>query len=144
VTSTTATAGERRAEALRQAAQAKRQAAVTRADTAIRKLIKNQQEINFRSVARAAGVSLDFLYRNDDLRKRIEKLRAQQDRRPVPEPGAADADGSDIVHILTGRLRQERDERRTAVSQLEEQLAAGHGELLRLRRLLQQHGISTA
>ena len=140
----TATAGERRADALRKAAQAKRQAAVTRADTAIRKLIKNQQDINFRSVARAAGVSLDFLYGNDDLRKRIEKLRTQQNTRPAPDPAPGQADSSDIVHILTAKLCQERDTRRTAVSQLEEQLAAAHGELLRLRRLLQQHGISTA
>jgi len=48
------------------------------------------------------------------------------------------------VHILTEKLRHERDTRRIAVSQLEEQLAAAHGDLLRLRRLLQQHGISTA
>lgn len=140
----TGTADDRRASALRQAAQAKRQAAITRAETAIRTLIKGKQEINFRSVARAAGVSLDFLYGNDDLRTRIEKLRDQQKARPVPAPGPEHADSSDIVHILTGKLRRERDTRRIAVSQLEEQLAAAHGELLRLRRLLQQHGISTA
>jgi Family of unknown function (DUF6262) len=138
----TITPGERRASALREAAQAKRQAAVARAETAIRALIKNKEEINFRSVARAAGVSLDFLYGNDDLRKRIEKLRNQQKARPVPAP--APADDNDIVHILTEKLRRERDTRRTTVSELEEQLAAAHGELLRLRRLLQQHGVSTA
>lgn len=143
MTSTGATAGERRADALRKAAQAKRQAAVTRTETAIRTLIKNQQEINFRSVARAAGVSLDFLYGNDDLRKHIEKLRDQQKTRPAPDPAPEHADSSDIVHILTEKLRRERDKRRTTVSQLEDQLAAAHGELLRLRRLLQQHGIST-
>ena len=143
MTTSTATAGERRAEALRRAAQAKRQAATTRADTAIRKLIKNREEINFRSVARAAGVSLDFLYANDDLRHRIEKLRTQQGTRPAPEPAPATADHDDIVHILTVKLRQEQDARRTAVSELEQQLAAAHGELLRLRRLLHQHGIST-
>lgn len=146
-TTATATASERRTEALRQAAKrqaAKRQAAITRAETAIRKLIKDQQEINFRSVARSTGVSLDFLYGNDGLRTRIEKLRTQQDHRPAPDPAPEAADGSDIVHILTSRLRQESDARRTAVSQIEEQLAAAHGELLRLRRLLQQHGISTA
>jgi hypothetical protein len=141
MTAAAATAGERRAEALRQAARAKRQAAVTRAETAIRKLIKDQQEINFRSVARAGRVSLDFLYRNDGLRQRIEKLRSQQNRRPSPDPAPQGADGSDIVHALTGRLRQERDSRRAAVSQLEEQLAAAHGELLRLRRIVQQHGL---
>lgn len=143
MTASTATAGERRAEALRQAAQAKRQAATNRAETAIRKLIKNRQEINFRSVARAAGVSVDFLYRNDDLRHRIEKLRTQQGTRPAAEPAPATADHGDIVHILTVKLRQEQDARRTAVSQLKQQLAAAHGEMLRLRRLLHQHGIST-
>jgi hypothetical protein len=139
---TSTVAGERRAEALRRAAQAKRQAAITRAETAIRTLIKDRQEINFRSVARAAGVSLDFLYGNDDLRQRIEKLRAQQTARPAREPAAAAADHDDIVHILTTKLRRERDARRTAVTELEQQLAAAHGELLRLRRLLHQHGVS--
>jgi Family of unknown function (DUF6262) len=142
VTGTAATASERRAEALRRAAQAKRQAAITRTETAIRKLVKDRQEINFRSVARAAGVSLDFLYGNDDLRQRIEKLRAQQSARPAPEPAPTTAD-HDIVHMLTTKLRQERDARRAAVSELEEQLAAAHGELLRLRRLLHQHGVGT-
>jgi hypothetical protein len=138
----TSSPGERRAAALRQAAQAKRQAAVTRTETAIRVLIKGKQDISFRSVARAAGVSLDFLYGNDDLRKRIEKLRDQQKTRPAPDPAPEHADTSDIVHILTEKLRRERDTRRTTVSQLEEQLAAAHGELLRLRRIVQQHGIS--
>ena len=139
----TGSAADRRAAALRQAAQAKRQAAVTRTETAIRTLVKNKQDINFRSVARAAGVSLDFLYGNEDMRSRIAKLRDQQKARPVPDPGPEHADSSDIVHILTQKLRRERDTRRITVSQLEEQLAAAHGELLRLRRLLQQHGIST-
>lgn len=144
MTTTTSTAGQRRADALRQAAQAKRQAAITRADAAIRNLIKNQQEINFRSVARAAGVSLDFLYGNDDLRQRIGKLRAQQTARTAREPAAATPGHDDIVHILTTKLRQERDTRRSAVSDLETQLAAAHGELLRLRRRLQEHGIEMA
>lgn len=139
----TSSAGERRAAALRQAAQARRQAAVTRTETAIRALVKNQQDVNFRTVARTAGVSLDFLYGNDDLRTRIEKLRDQQKARPTRDPGPEHADSSDIVHILTEKLRLERDTRRTTVSQLEEQLAAAHGELLRLRRLLQQRGVST-
>jgi|SRR5208282_1386913 len=138
----TSTASERRADALRRAAQAKRQAAIARADTAIRQLIKDSKQINFRSVARAAGVSLDFLYANDDLRHRIEKLRTQQTARPAKEPAAPSADHDDIVHILTTKLRQERDARRTAVGDLETQLAAAHGELLRLRRLLHEHGIS--
>ena len=55
-------AAQRRADALRRAAQAKRQTATARADAAIRQLVKNKQEINFRSVARTGGISIDFLY----------------------------------------------------------------------------------
>jgi hypothetical protein len=62
---------------LRQAAQVKRHAAVTRTETAIRTLIKYKQDINFGVVA-LAGVGLDFLFGNDDLRARTEKLRYQQ------------------------------------------------------------------
>ncbi len=47
------------------------------------------------------------------------------------------------MHILTSKLREERDARRTTVTDLETQIAAAHGELLRLRRLLHQHGITT-
>jgi Family of unknown function (DUF6262) len=137
------TASERRAAALRQAARAKRQTAVTRADTAIRQLIKDKEQINFRSVARTAGVSLDFLYANTGVRQRIEKLRAQGTAAASrPDPQAAAGAENDLVHSLTLKIREERAARRTAVTDLEEQLAAAHGELLRLRRLLQQHGVS--
>jgi hypothetical protein len=138
-----ATAAQRRAGALRRAAQAKREAATARAEAAIRQLIKNQQDISFRSVARTGGISLDFLYASTGLRRRIESLRAQQaGQAPASSSGSAPAaDGSSIVHVLTAKLRDERAGRRTAVHDLEQQLAAAHGEILRLRRLLQQHGI---
>ena len=69
---------ERRAEVLRQAAQAKHTAATKRAEAALRTLIKAGEEINFRTVASTAGVSVDFLYRHPELRARIEHLRSRQ------------------------------------------------------------------
>ncbi len=137
------TAGQRRTDALRRAADNKRQVATARAEAAIRQLVKNREEINFRSVARTGGVSLDFLYANTDLRRRIESLRTQQDTRasaPTDRPSPDDSNGN-IVHVLTAKLREERAARHTAVKDLEEQLAATHGEILRLRRVLQQRGI---
>ena len=137
------TAARRRADALRRAAQAKRQAATARAETAIRKLVKNQQEISVRAVARTGGVSLDFLYANAGLRGRIETLRARQAASAPAAPASASSSQADagMVDVLTGKLREERAARLTAVRDLEEKLAASHGEMLRLRRLLQQHGI---
>jgi Family of unknown function (DUF6262) len=135
------TAAQRRADALRRAARAKHDTATARAETAIRQLIRTQQNISFRSVARTGGVSLDFLYASADLRRRIESLRAQQAGHATPAPAAdANAD-SGIVHALTARLGQERAQRLTVTRDLEQQLAAAHGEMLRLRRLLQQHGL---
>lgn len=137
------TAEQRRAEALRRAAHAKRDAAISRAERAIRELVKSRQEITFRAIARTGGVSLDFLYANADLRRRIETLRAQQQAtRPAADnnPAADEANGN-ITHILTTKLREERAARQTAVTTLEQRLAAAHGELLRLRRILDQHGI---
>jgi len=121
---------ERRAEVLRQAAQAKHQAATERAEAALRGLIKSGGEINFRAVASAAGVSVDFLYRHPQLRERIEHLRARQQKAPAaatPEPGP---DDRGVVVALTARLREARGE----VAELKAQLAAAHGELLQLRR----------
>ena len=137
----TTTAAQRRADALRHAARAKRQAATARAEAGLRQLIKNNQEISFRAVARAGGVSLDFLYASPDLRGRIESLRTRQAARtPVSKPGPASDDHS-VIDALTLKLREERSARLAAVRELDDKLSATHGELLRLRRLLQQHGI---
>ena len=135
-------AAQRRADALRRAAQAKRQAATARAETAIRELAKNQLEISFRAVARTGGVSLDFLYANAGLRGRIEALRARAATASAApaDPGPSQGDGG-VVDALTAKLREERATRLAAVRDLEDKLAAAHGELLRLRRVLQQHGI---
>ena len=127
---------ERRAEVLRDAAQAKREAATKRAEAALRKQIKAGAQINFRAVAAAGGVSVDFHYRHPELRARIEHLRARQQRSPssskaTPEPGQ---DERSVVVALTARLREARGE----IAELKAQLAAAHGELLALRRQLPQ------
>ena len=125
---------ERRAQVLRQAAQAKREAATKRAETALRKLIKGGEEINFRAVSSAAGVSVDFLYRHPELRARIEHLRSRQQKTPSPTAATPtpDRDDQSVVVALTARLREARGE----VAELKAQLAAAHGELLHLRRQL--------
>jgi Family of unknown function (DUF6262) len=132
---------ERRDQVLRDAAQAKHQAATKRAEAALRKLIKTGEQINFRTVAATAGVSVDFLYRHPQLRARIEHLRARQQQQSsppaaVPEPGR---DDHGVVVALTARLRDARGE----IAELKAQLAAAHGELLQLRRQLPQTVLST-
>ncbi|MFJ1550143.1 DUF6262 family protein [Streptomyces sp. NPDC088246] len=131
---------DRRIAALRQAAQDKHQQAVQRAEAGIRRLIKEGEEINFRAVARAAGVSLDFLYAHTDLRKRIETLRGQQRTEDRPAPQAPSADDGTVIHTLTEALRRERTTHRERLQELEQRLAAAHGEILRLQRVIQSYG----
>ncbi|WP_239396938.1 DUF6262 family protein [Frankia sp. CiP3] len=130
----TSTTRAQRVETLTRAARAKHDTAVTRAETGIRALATSGEPINFRSVAATAGVSLDFLYRNPDLRHRIETLRAQQHpTRTAPPPRTSATPTDAVVTTLTVKLRQARDE----IAELRAQLAAAHGELLTLRRARQ-------
>jgi len=128
--------GERRAQALRAAAAARRDAAMKRAEAGLRTLIKDGAEINFRSVARAGSVGLNFLYEHPELRRRIEGLRAQQVAAARPSPTASEPtrEDSNIVRTLSAQLKQERARHRDEVRELETRLAAAHEEILRLKR----------
>jgi hypothetical protein len=102
------------------------------------------QEISFRAVARTGGVSIDFLYTHPELRTRIEKLRGQchAAQRPTATTRGPAANDGTVVHTLTAALRQERTTHRERVNDLEQRLAAGPGEILRLRRTLNEHGLN--
>jgi hypothetical protein len=115
---------------LTRAAQTKRQDAIARAEAGLRTLIKSNAAVNFRSVAQAGRVSLDFLYRNDELRSRIEHLRAQQRPAQAHKQTSPPAEKSSVVASLTAKLRDAHTEN----LELRTQLAAAHGELLTLRR----------
>lgn len=132
-----ATPGDRRATALRSAARAKHEAALQRAEKGLRRLLKDGDEITFRSVARAGSVSLDFLYAQPDLRRRIEGLRERQEAAGRPSRTARfpeeESEGN-VLRTLAAQLRDERSRRVEQVRELEAKLAAAHGEILQLRR----------
>jgi Family of unknown function (DUF6262) len=122
---------------LRRAAAAKTAAATARAEQGIRDMVRRGEPITFRGLAQSAGVSLDFLYRNTEIRQRVEQLRNQQRRTsPVP-PGRADPDQpSSVVRTLTAQLAELKRRHREEVSTLRQALEAAHGENLELRRRL--------
>lgn len=129
-------AAQRRATALR--AAARRADAAQRADAGLRQLIKDGAEINFRSVARAGHVGLNFLYDHPDLRRRIEGLRAQQaaatPRRTPTSDGSGSGSGSNLLRALSAQLKAERASHHDHVRDLQARLAAAHEEILRLKR----------
>src|SRR5258708_35642529 len=67
-----------------------------RVEEIIAQLLRQQQTINFNSVAKAAGVSKAYLYSQTDIRERIEALRQQameqavRERAAHPTPGKTD------------------------------------------------------
>ena len=59
-------------------AQRKAEEAHKRVHQAIDRLLREQQVVNFNTVAKAAKVTKSYLYAHDGVRERIEALRAQQ------------------------------------------------------------------
>ncbi|MFC5745281.1 DUF6262 family protein [Actinomadura rugatobispora] len=123
---------------LRAAAAAKSAAAKARAEQGLRDMIRRGDPITFRGLAQAAGVSLDFLYRNTDLRRRVEQLRDQRrGRPPAARPQEIDPDQpSSVVRTLTAQLADLKRRHRDEVTALKQALEAAHGENLELRRRL--------
>jgi outer membrane murein-binding lipoprotein Lpp len=120
---------------LRRAAAAKTAAATARAEQGIRDMVRRGEPITFRGLAQSAGVSLDFLYRNTEIRQRVEQLRNQQRRTSPVQPDRADQPSS-VVRTLTAQLAELKRRHREEVSTLRQALEAAHGENLELRRRL--------
>jgi hypothetical protein len=122
---------------LRRAAATKSAAAKTRAEQGIRDILRRGDSITFRGLAQTAGVSLDFLYRNTEIRRRVEQLRAQQRTTPQPPPQQIDPhQPSSVVRTLTAQLTELKRRHREEVTTLKQALEAAHGENLELRRQL--------
>jgi hypothetical protein len=99
-------------------------------------MIRRHQPITFRGLVHNAGVSLDFLYRHPDLRRRVEHLRVQQDRPSRPTPVAVPDEPSSVVRTLTAQISELKRQHRADVDALNQALQAAHGENLALRRQL--------
>jgi hypothetical protein len=106
-----------------QAAAARRQNARHKASQAIERLHQQGEPITFAAIAAAAGVSRTWLYRQDDLRELIGRLRAGNNR-PVRTPATQRASDAS--------LRQRLDAARHEVAHL-------RSENTDLRQRLEHH-----
>src|SRR5664280_2552767 len=64
-----------RVERLREAAQARHEATLRRAKSALASMTRRGEPVTFRRVAETAGVSRSWLYRQQELRDEINRLR---------------------------------------------------------------------
>lgn len=137
-------------ENLRKAATAKRAAATARAEKGLREVLRDGAPVTFENIAARGGVSKDFLYRNHELRSRIEQLRRQQTTNPSParasnkETDPLREDSSSVIRTLTTKLIEEKQRHRREIAALQEELAAAHGQILMLSRQQTQPGSGEA
>jgi hypothetical protein len=108
------------------AAKRKHDSAVTRARAALVAMHHAGSEITFQSVADRAGVSRQWLYKNAELRREIEKLRADH-HGPHPVP-AADRTSDASLRQRNVMLLAENKRLRAETVQLKHELAALIGE----------------
>jgi hypothetical protein len=124
---------------LRKATAARTAAAAARAENALIATIRAGEPVTFRGLAAKASVSLDFLYRNDGIRQRVEHHRsARPGQRPEPALPAQDQP-SGIVRTLTTQLADLKRRHREETTALRQALEQAHGENLVLRRRLAGH-----
>ena len=111
-----------RVERLREAAQARHEATLHRAKNALRSMTRRGEPVTFRRAAETAGVSRSWLYRQQELREEINRLRHRSQGRPGLLPSAERAS----VDSLRQQMRTYRDEitqLQTENQQLREELA---------------------
>lgn len=94
-------------------------------DKAIKRLIKNQKEINFNSVANESGLSKKTLYNNLDIKSRIEDLRYQQSQ--VPTPGQVKREMNEnnkdaLIASLKRQVNKFREENKKLKEQIDSQV----------------------
>ncbi len=111
-------------EALLRAAADRRAATARRAREAIEELDREGAGVTFCAVARAAGVSRAWLYRDDDIRTTIERLRA---RGPAPSTPAAQRATLVSLRERLDATREEIARLRTENAELRERLARSLG-----------------
>jgi len=123
---------------LREAAHRRHLEATDRATTALARLSAAGRSISFASVAHEADVSTDFLYRQPQLRQRIQQMRTSNAHHAntVTADESAPAATSAPVRVLSAQLKELRRRHRDEVGTLREALAVAQGENLALRRKL--------
>ena len=121
---------------LRDAAQRRHDESLQRATDALAALSASGAAITFASVARKAGISTDFLYRQPQLRQRIHELRKGTPSQ-LPSIAPEDSDSaSGAVRALSAQIKELRRRHHEETASLRTALAVAQGENLTLRRKL--------
>lgn len=107
---------------LKEYAQNKTKMTLEKVDKAIRELSLGEQKINFNSVSNLSGVSKNFLYKNQEIKQRIEELRDKQTEKVIKQRIKYDKTdkSKDIIIIAKDKkIKELQEENRKLKGQLE-------------------------
>lgn len=129
---------KRSVEGLRESAQRKRQATFEKVERGIQQLIKDKTPINFNTVTKASGVSKAWLYKEPEVKARIEKLRAQSSgtRKIPPKQQASDKSKDALIKTLKDRIKRLVAENQ----ELRQQNQVAYGQVIRVGELERKIG----
>ncbi|MBT2639438.1 DUF6262 family protein [Bacillus sp. ISL-39] len=117
-----------RKEQLKKIHQSRKASTAMKVDEAIKRLIKSNENINFNSVAKEAGLSKATLYNNQELRRRIESLRLQQISAPSKKQVKRNMDDNNkdaLIESLKRKVKKLEDENK----ELREQVKFAYAEV---------------
>lgn len=106
-----------------------------RVDEAIKKLIKNQREINFQTVAEVANVNRSTLYKRPKIKKRIKELRQKYKKVESPSEVNNNITSSNKDAIISSlkrkikKLEQDKKELKKENEELKKKLRKKYGEV---------------
>jgi small-conductance mechanosensitive channel len=124
---------QRNVEGLRQNAQRKRQESFDKVDRGIKEMIRTKQKINFKTVAAVCGVSKAFLYKESEIKGRIEHLRQQSTEAAciAPEQRPSESSKDALIKTLRERLKVLSEK----VKELEHQNATVYGKIVQMTEI---------
>ena len=113
---------------LKEYALKRSQLTLEKVDKAIRELSLTEQKINFNSVSQLSGVSKTFLYKNQEIKKRIEGVRNKQVNKTINQRAKYDktSKSKDIIILAKDKKIKELEEENR---KLKEQLEVLRGKL---------------
>lgn len=107
---------------LKEYAKQKTQTTLEKVDKAIRELSLKGKKINFNSVSALSGVSKTFMYKNEEVKRRIEELRDKQIEKVIKQKlkyDKTDKSKDIIIMAKDKKIKELQEENRKLKEQLE-------------------------
>lgn len=107
---------------LKKHAEEKSKRTLEKVDKAIRELSLNNQRVNFNSISVESGVSKTYLYKNKEIRTRIEEIRQHQVSQEMNKRAKYDKTNKSkdiIIMAKDKKIRELEEENRKLKQQLE-------------------------